>query len=84
MSSFKRLANLARGKLLEIQGSLEGTLAPVDEPEQGPHLPAEDPSDPRELLEKLRTAGLLTDEEYAEKSASLEEPTTHRPMKRTL
>lgn len=96
MSVFKRLGNVARGKMLEL-----GRVGPPDrgepdelDPDRPPpswrasRAPAGEGAtsdSPRELLERLKAEGLLTDAEYAEKLARLDAPPAPAtPRKRTL
>jgi hypothetical protein len=87
MSVFKRLGNVARGKMKELGRTLDNL--PGDEPEPidpdtpPPRRPATT-DDKREMLERLRADGLLTDEEFAEKIAALEQPSVRTPKKRHL
>ncbi|MEZ4322118.1 MAG: hypothetical protein R3F61_31895 [Myxococcota bacterium] len=93
MSVFKRLSNVAKGKMMEIGRNLSSDGPPDDEPDElDPDRPprrvgAPEPSDARgaapperpeasrrEMLEKLRAEGLLTDAEYEEKLAALDAP----------
>lgn len=91
MSVFKRLGNVARGKMLEF-GKGEGAPSPtpdeLDPPRPPPRRTAEraasSTDDKRVMLEKLKEEGLLTDEEFAEKMADLAAPTSDRPKKRFL
>ncbi len=109
MSVFKRLSNVARGKMKEIGRNLTddppGPADPDDLPERDPRRDAppppvrrrtmedratddagqaagnaggaggpDTPEAKREMLARLREEGLLTEEEYADKLASLDAP----------
>ena len=99
MSVFKRLGNVARGKMKELGRSLEAGFdgafgedaGPVDPDapfEERPSRPGKDrtPDEKRVLLERLKAEGLLTEEEFDTKLAELEPevPTPSRPKKRHL
>jgi hypothetical protein len=118
MSVFKRLSNVARGKMKEIGRSLSDEPAPIDPddlPERDPRRDAPPPPvrrrrldagsesapDPgsaadseqgpdspgakRRMLSRMRDEGLLTDEEYEAKLASLDAPPPPpTPRKRRL
>lgn len=99
MSVFKRLSNVAKGKIKEIGRNL-GELDPFgddpdgDDPEAvptGPPPRKAPADDKRAILDRLKADGLLTDEEYEAKLALLDEhaspePGTgpRKPMKRNL
>ncbi|MCB9675579.1 MAG: hypothetical protein H6737_10710 [Alphaproteobacteria bacterium] len=90
MSVFKRLGNVARGKMMEIGRNLSGDGPDGDPDEVDPDAPpprrvsepvipkaAAPPADAasrREMLVRMRDEGLLTPEEYADKLAALDAP----------
>ena len=100
MSVFKRLGNVARGKMMEIGRNLSGDGSDAGDPDEvrpdlppprraegGPApSPAKGPEpSKRELLDRLRAEGLLTDEEHAQKLAALDAPSgPPTPRKRRL
>lgn len=99
MSVFKRLGNVARGKVKEFGRSLEEGLDGLDgvfetspahtsEPSESdePSARRAGPTDDqkRQMLDRLLEEGLLTEEEHQEKRLALDEPTPMRPKKRHL
>jgi len=98
MSVFKRLGNVARGKMKEIGRNFSGDGAgdpdevrpEVPPPRRADAGPAPSPSmgpepSKRDLLDRLRAEGLLTDEEHAQKLAALQAPSSPpTPRKRRL
>lgn len=97
MSVFKRLSNVARGKMKELGKTLESGFPesyadpaadPMDpdRPSASRHVtpPPPSTSDKRAMLERLHEEGLLTDDEFAEKLAALEAPSKVLPKKRRL
>ncbi|MCA9571336.1 MAG: hypothetical protein KC656_26030 [Myxococcales bacterium] len=98
MSLFRRLGNVARGKVKELGRTLgEGMDAGFDGSDD-PFVPSSDrdaPSsgargvpattdDKRAMLDRLLAEGLLTEEEHATKVAALEAPASPAPRKRHL
>lgn len=99
MSVFKRLSNVAKGKIREIGRNL-GEIDPFadgDDPEIEPPTPpaprrdAASTDDKVAILDRLKAEGLLSDEEYDAKRALLDEseaaddaPSPRKPMKRNL
>lgn len=78
MSVFKRLSNVAKGKIKEMGRSL-GEVDPFagsDDPELDPPTPppprVDSHDDKLELLDRMKADGLLTDEEYEVKRARLQ------------
>lgn len=99
MSVFKRLSNVAKGKIKEIGRNLgeidpfgDGDDPEVDPPKPPPGQRARPTEDKVAILDRLKSEGLLTEEEYAAKRALLDEsasdeddaPSPRKPMKRNL
>ena len=92
MSVFKRLGNVARGKIKELGRSLEEGLDGLEHRSEGDAStePVREPrgevsdEQKRQMLDRLLEEGLLTEDEHRRKRAALERPGPDTPRKRRL